>query len=118
MGDILDMDKAMSEDAKFVDFVAGNHVLEGSIPISHRYGGHQFGLWVSCQAIIAYKTISNYSCFFELKPRQDNWVMDVQFCWENTRTVKENTGSSNLKVRLISKLHSTAEIHMLPKKLL
>ena len=55
MGDILDMDKAMSEDPKFVDFVAGNHVLEGSIPISHRYGGHQFGSWVSFQANIAYE---------------------------------------------------------------
>ena len=47
MGDILDMDPSvMSEDPMFVDFVAGNHVLEGSIPISHRYGGHQFGVWV------------------------------------------------------------------------
>jgi len=46
MGDILDMDPTvMSEDPMFVDFVAGNHVLEGSIPISHRYGGHQFGVW-------------------------------------------------------------------------
>ena len=47
MGNILEMDPTvMSEDPMFVDFVAGNHVLEGSIPISHRYGGHQFGVWV------------------------------------------------------------------------
>ena len=53
MADILDMDPSkMSEDPKFVDFVAGNHVLEGSIPISHRYGGHQFGVWVSCPFLL------------------------------------------------------------------
>ena len=52
MGDILDMDPTvMSEDPMFVDFVAGNHVLEGSIPISHRYGGHQFGVWVKSSKI-------------------------------------------------------------------
>ena len=53
MGDILDMDpSSMSQDPKFVDFVAGNHVLEGSTPISHRYGGHQFGHWVSLWFVI------------------------------------------------------------------
>eukprot|EP00095_Tigriopus_kingsejongensis_P008406 maker-scaffold9_size846264-snap-gene-6.16 protein:Tk08406 transcript:maker-scaffold9_size846264-snap-gene-6.16-mRNA-1 annotation:"hypothetical protein LOTGIDRAFT_122035" len=42
---ILDMDPAIREDLEFVDFVTGNKILDGSIPLSHRYGGHQFGHW-------------------------------------------------------------------------
>ena len=44
--DILDMDPSIADDPEFVDFVSGNKVLEGSIPMAHRYGGHQFGVWV------------------------------------------------------------------------
>lgn len=42
---ILDMDPQIRHDPEFVDFVSGNKVLEGSIPMAHRYGGHQFGSW-------------------------------------------------------------------------
>jgi uncharacterized protein YdiU (UPF0061 family) len=55
--DILDMDPAIADgdDAKqFADFVSGNLVLEASIPMSHRYGGHQFGYWVSIMLRISY----------------------------------------------------------------
>ena len=44
---LLDMDpKTMPEDEDFVEWVAGNKVIKGSIPLSHRYGGYQFGHWV------------------------------------------------------------------------
>ena len=46
--DILDMDPdLMSKDPDFVEWVSGNMVLDGSFPMAHRYGGHQFGSWVS-----------------------------------------------------------------------
>lgn len=44
--EILDMDPSIREDPEFADFVSGNKVLDGSIPMSHRYGGYQFGYWV------------------------------------------------------------------------
>jgi len=44
--DILDMDpNFIKDDPNFVDFISGNNVLRNSIPIAHRYGGHQFGSW-------------------------------------------------------------------------
>ena len=44
--DILDMDpNSITNDPHFVDFISGNNVLRNSIPIAHRYGGHQFGSW-------------------------------------------------------------------------
>ena len=42
---ILNMDPAIAEDPEFADFASGNKVLEGSVPMAHRYGGHQFGYW-------------------------------------------------------------------------
>ena len=46
--DILDMDPdLMSKDPDFAEWVSGNKVLDGSFPMAHRYGGHQFGSWVS-----------------------------------------------------------------------
>ncbi|XP_002733947.1 protein nucleotidyltransferase YdiU-like [Saccoglossus kowalevskii] len=42
---VLDLDKSISETEHFLTFVSGNTILPGSIPISHRYGGHQFGEW-------------------------------------------------------------------------
>jgi len=42
---ILDMDPEITKDDKFVDWVTGNKVLEGSVPLAHRYGGFQFGYW-------------------------------------------------------------------------
>ena len=46
LSDILDMDPeslALNED--FLKFVSGTLTLEGSTPLAHRYGGHQFGYW-------------------------------------------------------------------------
>jgi len=42
---ILDFDPVVTENPFFVDFVSGNLVLPGSVPMAHRYGGHQFGYW-------------------------------------------------------------------------
>ena len=46
MIDQLDMDPSeMPLDEDFSEWIAGNKVIKGSIPLSHRYGGYQFGYW-------------------------------------------------------------------------
>ena len=42
---ILSMDEDITKSKEFVDFVCGNQVLGGVVPLAHRYGGHQFGSW-------------------------------------------------------------------------
>ena len=37
----------MPKDDDFVQWVAGTLVIKDSIPVAHRYGGYQFGHWVS-----------------------------------------------------------------------
>lgn len=44
---LLDMDPEIVHSPGFVEFIAGNTVLESSWPIAHRYGGHQFGVWAN-----------------------------------------------------------------------
>lgn len=43
--DILDMEPHIVDSQDFVEWVSGNRILPGSIPMAHRYGGHQFGYW-------------------------------------------------------------------------
>uniref|UniRef100_A0A8D0C6Y6 Selenoprotein O n=1 Tax=Salvator merianae TaxID=96440 RepID=A0A8D0C6Y6_SALMN len=43
--DILDLNASVSESEDFLDFVSGTKVISGSLPLAHRYGGHQFGSW-------------------------------------------------------------------------
>ncbi|XP_042801091.1 protein adenylyltransferase SelO-like isoform X1 [Panthera leo] len=43
--DILDLDLSVSETDDFIQFVSGEKIVSGSIPLAHRYGGHQFGIW-------------------------------------------------------------------------
>ncbi|XP_046543865.1 protein adenylyltransferase SelO-like [Haliotis rubra] len=43
--DILDLDTNISTEAQFTDFVSGAYLHPGATPLSHRYGGHQFGNW-------------------------------------------------------------------------
>ncbi|XP_014639072.1 PREDICTED: UPF0061 protein ETA_18310-like isoform X1 [Ceratotherium simum simum] len=43
--DILDLDLSVSETEDFIQLVSGEKILFGSIPLAHRYGGHQFGIW-------------------------------------------------------------------------
>ncbi|XP_012586886.1 PREDICTED: selenoprotein O isoform X2 [Condylura cristata] len=42
---ILDLDLSVSETDDFLQLVSGEKILFGSIPLAHRYGGHQFGIW-------------------------------------------------------------------------
>ncbi|XP_078090068.1 protein nucleotidyltransferase YdiU-like isoform X2 [Mustelus asterias] len=44
--DLLDLDVSVTETKKFIQFVSGAWILPGSVPLTHRYGGHQFGVWV------------------------------------------------------------------------
>ncbi|XP_036083984.1 protein adenylyltransferase SelO-like isoform X2 [Rousettus aegyptiacus] len=43
--DILDLDLSISETDAFIQLVSGEKIVSGSIPLTHRYGGHQFGIW-------------------------------------------------------------------------
>jgi uncharacterized protein YdiU (UPF0061 family) len=43
--DILDLSEDAATSSEFVEFVSGSKILSGSVPLSHRYGGHQFGYW-------------------------------------------------------------------------
>ena len=46
LADLLDLDPCdCASSAQFVDFVGGNWVHPTATPLSHRYGGHQFGYW-------------------------------------------------------------------------
>ncbi|XP_062567085.1 protein adenylyltransferase SelO-like [Saccostrea cucullata] len=45
LNDILDLSDHVTTTKEFVDFVSGSWVLSSSVPLSHRYGGHQFGYW-------------------------------------------------------------------------
>ena len=49
------MDPAIASDPQFADFISGNLVLEGSVPVAHRYGGYQFGYWVSITDLVQIK---------------------------------------------------------------
>ncbi|XP_074430510.1 protein adenylyltransferase SelO-like [Larus michahellis] len=42
---ILDLDISVTGTPDFLQFVSGGKVILGSIPLAHRYGGHQFGSW-------------------------------------------------------------------------
>ncbi|KAM6087588.1 protein adenylyltransferase SelO-like [Chlamydotis macqueenii] len=42
---ILDLDISVKGTSDFLQFVSGGNVIFGSIPLAHRYGGHQFGSW-------------------------------------------------------------------------
>ncbi|XP_074123073.1 protein adenylyltransferase SelO-like [Sminthopsis crassicaudata] len=43
--DILDLDLSVSKTNDFLQLVSGEKIVSGSIPLAHRYGGHQFGSW-------------------------------------------------------------------------
>lgn len=69
--DILDMDPAITETQEFLEFVAGNKVLDSSVPLAHRYGGFQFGVWASQlgdgRAILLGKYINKKGDHWELQ---------------------------------------------------
>ncbi|KAM5282431.1 protein adenylyltransferase SelO-like isoform 2-T2 [Hipposideros larvatus] len=43
--DILDLDLSVSETDAFIQLVSGEKIVFGSIPLAHRYGGHQGEKW-------------------------------------------------------------------------
>ncbi|XP_068604379.1 protein adenylyltransferase SelO-like [Brachionichthys hirsutus] len=42
---ILDVDMAATRSDEFLRYASGGRLLPGSVPLAHRYGGHQFGHW-------------------------------------------------------------------------
>ncbi|CAK1590002.1 unnamed protein product [Parnassius mnemosyne] len=42
---ILDMDPGITCQEEFLDFITGRKLPYGALPVAHRYGGHQYGLW-------------------------------------------------------------------------
>ncbi|XP_027306414.2 protein adenylyltransferase SelO isoform X2 [Anas platyrhynchos] len=42
---ILDLHISVQGTSDFLQFVSGGKVIFGSVPLAHRYGGHQFGSW-------------------------------------------------------------------------
>ncbi|KAG7231254.1 hypothetical protein INR49_012085, partial [Caranx melampygus] len=42
---ILDLDMAVTQSEDFLFYASGGRLLLGSVPLAHRYGGHQFGYW-------------------------------------------------------------------------
>ncbi|KAG8009591.1 Selenoprotein O [Nibea albiflora] len=42
---ILNVDVAAAQSEKFLHYASGGKLLPGSVPLAHRYGGHQFGYW-------------------------------------------------------------------------
>ncbi|XP_063368867.1 protein adenylyltransferase SelO-like [Cydia amplana] len=43
---ILDMDPDIANREEFAQFIAGRKLPYGALPVAHRYGGHQYGMWV------------------------------------------------------------------------
>lgn len=42
---ILDLNQSMIQNQEFIQCVSGGKLFAGSVPLAHRYGGHQFGYW-------------------------------------------------------------------------
>ncbi|XP_034022311.1 protein adenylyltransferase SelO-like isoform X2 [Thalassophryne amazonica] len=42
---ILDLDIAVTQSNEFLHYASGGKLFQGSVPLAHRYGGHQFGYW-------------------------------------------------------------------------
>ncbi|XP_068091766.1 protein adenylyltransferase SelO-like isoform X2 [Hyperolius riggenbachi] len=42
---LLDLDSSVAHSSDFLQFVSGSKTISGFVPLAHRYGGHQFGVW-------------------------------------------------------------------------
>ncbi|XP_077124541.1 protein nucleotidyltransferase YdiU-like [Ranitomeya variabilis] len=42
---LLDLDTSVTNTNDFLEFVSGRKSISGFVPLAHRYGGHQFGVW-------------------------------------------------------------------------
>jgi uncharacterized protein YdiU (UPF0061 family) len=69
---ILDMDPSVIITDEFLEFVAGNRILPSSVPLAHRYGGHQFGFWAmqlgDGRAHLLGEYVNRYSCRINILP--------------------------------------------------
>ncbi|XP_076470944.1 protein nucleotidyltransferase YdiU-like [Babylonia areolata] len=45
LSEILDLSPSVSSSEEFLRFVSGDLRVVSAVPLSHRYGGHQFGQW-------------------------------------------------------------------------
>ncbi|KAG6443077.1 hypothetical protein O3G_MSEX002685 [Manduca sexta] len=43
--DLLELDPIVAESEEFLNFMNGKYLPNGSLTVSHRYGGYQFGYW-------------------------------------------------------------------------
>ncbi|KAM3593455.1 uncharacterized protein V6R79_013326 [Siganus canaliculatus] len=43
--EILNLDMAVTKSDEFLQYASGGRLIPGSVPLAHRYGGHQFGYW-------------------------------------------------------------------------
>ncbi|KAM4687342.1 protein adenylyltransferase SelO-like isoform 1-T2 [Discoglossus pictus] len=43
--DLLDLDVSVAKEKDFLQFISGGKTIPGFVPLAHRYGGHQFGVW-------------------------------------------------------------------------
>ncbi|CAK1552373.1 unnamed protein product [Leptosia nina] len=46
LNNILDMDMELTTREEFAEFISGAKLPYGALPVAHRYGGHQYGLWL------------------------------------------------------------------------
>jgi len=67
---ILDMDPSIASTDEFVQFISGDKILPSCIPLAHRYGGHQFGVWASQlgdgRAILLGEYTNKYNIFTQI----------------------------------------------------
>ncbi|XP_066441752.1 protein adenylyltransferase SelO-like isoform X2 [Eleutherodactylus coqui] len=42
---LLDLDLSVAKTDDFLQFISGGKSISGFAPLTHRYGGHQFGIW-------------------------------------------------------------------------
>uniref|UniRef100_A0A8C5PYG9 Selenoprotein O n=1 Tax=Leptobrachium leishanense TaxID=445787 RepID=A0A8C5PYG9_9ANUR len=45
LDNLLDLDICVVKEDNFLRFVSGERIAAGFVPLAHRYGGHQFGVW-------------------------------------------------------------------------
>lgn len=98
---ILDLDVPISLFEDFVLYFSGGKLFPGSVPLSHRYGGHQVlfsthyeHYWVvECTSLKFWKEkvwwkikANDFNCFLSLVTGQVSWGMEERIYWVNTQT--------------------------------
>ena len=84
----------MPKDQDFVEWVSGNLVIKDSLPIAHRYGGYQFGYWVTEQKFTKILPKNSNLCVIF---RQANLGTDEPFLLEIMKMQTVLDGNYSLK---------------------